>query len=85
MNIPLKNIRYDKLHYITLWANNHQLITEKDKKPVDADGSQTYTDEKLSEIIDQSLQIMDTDLDGYVSFPEFVKTQQDMKNTADAS
>lgn len=26
---------------------------------------------------------MDTDLDGYVSFPEFVKTQNDMKqNTA---
>lgn len=57
----------------------HQPITEKDNKPVDADGSETYTDEKLSEIIDQSLKIMDTDHDGYVSFPEFVKVQQDMK------
>lgn len=53
---------------------------EKDNKPVDADGSHSYTDEKLSEIIDQSLKIMDADSDGYVSFPEFVKTQQDMKN-----
>lgn len=58
-------------------------ITEKDNKPVDADGSQTYTDEKLIEIIDQSLKIMDTDFDGYVSFPEFVKTQEDMKTNAD--
>lgn len=58
-------------------------ITEKDNKPVDADGSQTYTDEKLIEIIDQSLKIMDTNFDGFVSFPEFVKTQQDMKNTVD--
>lgn len=57
-------------------------FTEKDNKPVDSDGSQTYTDEKLSEIIDQSLSIMDADLDGYVSFPEFVKTQQDMKQSA---
>ncbi|XP_055323556.1 nuclear transcription factor Y subunit beta isoform X7 [Sitodiplosis mosellana] len=56
---------------------------EKDNKPVDADGSDTYTDEKLSEIIDQSLKIMDSDYDGYVSFPEFVKTQQDMKHNAD--
>lgn len=60
-----------------------QSITEKDNKPVDADGSQTYTDEKLIEIIDQSLKIMDTDFDGYVSFPEFVKTQEDMKTNAD--
>lgn len=60
-------------------------ITEKDNKPVDADGSQTYTDEKLIEIIDQSLKIMDTNFDGFVSFPEFVKTQQDMKNTVDHS
>lgn len=57
----------------------HAPITEKDNKPVDDEGSHTYTDEKLSEIIDQSLKIMDTDLDGYVSFPEFVKTQNDMK------
>lgn len=56
-------------------------ILEKDNKPVDTDGSDTYTDEKLSEIIDQSLKIMDTNNDGYVSFPEFVKTQQDMKNS----
>lgn len=60
-------------------------ITEKDNKPVDEEGSQTYTDEKLIEIIDQSLKIMDTDYDGYVSFPEFVKTQQDMKNQADSA
>lgn len=26
---------------------------------------------------------MDTDHDGYVSFPEFVKTQQDMKNNVE--
>lgn len=56
---------------------------EKDNKPVDEDGSHTYTDEKLIEIIDQSLKIMDTDHDGYVSFPEFVKTQQDMKNNVE--
>lgn len=62
---------------------NTSSITEKDNKPVDEEGSQTYTDEKLIEIIDQSLKIMDTDYDGYVSFPEFVKTQQDMKNQAD--
>lgn len=60
-------------------------IPEKDNKPVDAEGSHTYTDEKLIEIIDQSLKIMDTDFDGYVSFPEFVKTQQDMKHGADQS
>ncbi|XP_031617653.1 nuclear transcription factor Y subunit beta isoform X4 [Contarinia nasturtii] len=52
---------------------------EKDNAPGVEDGSSTYTDEKLSEIIDQSLKIMDTNNDGYVSFPEFVKTQQDMK------
>lgn len=51
----------------------------KDNKPVDADGSQVYTDEKLSEIIDHSIRIMDTDFDGYVSFPEFVQTQENMK------
>lgn len=65
------------------WFCVSEPIPEKDNKPVDADGSHTYTDEKLSEIIDQSLKIMDTDYDGYVSFPEFVKTQQDMKNNAD--
>lgn len=54
-------------------------FAEKDPKPVDADGSPVYTDEKLSEIIDHSIQIMDTDFDGYVSFPEFVKTQETMK------
>lgn len=35
------------------------------------------------EIIDQSLKIMDTDYDGFVSFPEFIKTQQAMKSNVD--
>lgn len=54
-------------------------IPDKADVPIDNQGAQSYTDEKLIEIIDQSLDIMDKDLDGYVSFPEFVAVQDSMK------
>lgn len=59
-------------------------FTDKNDKPVDESGDQTYTDEKLIDIIDQSLAIMDKDNDGCVSFPEFIQTQEDMKRASNA-
>lgn len=55
-------------------------ITEKADVPAEGthDG-RSYSDEKLIEIIDQSLEMMDKDYDGYVSFPEFVATQESLR------
>lgn len=60
-------------------THNNNNITDKADVPIEDQDGRSYSDEKLIEIIDQSLQIMDKDLDGYVSFPEFVSTQESLK------
>lgn len=69
------NILRTRTYEITSITN----ITDKAGVPIDDQDGKSYSDEKLIELIDQSLQIMDTDLDGFVSFPEFVSAQASMK------
>lgn len=73
--IPFK-VRANNTHWT---QNTQQIITDKADVPIEDQDGRSYSDEKLIEIIDQSLQIMDKDLDGYVSFPEFVSTQESLK------
>lgn len=61
--------------------HKHTNLTDKADVPIDDQDGKSYSDEKLIEIIDQSLQIMDKNNDGYVSFPEFVSTQESLKQS----
>lgn len=69
-----------KIHRNECTTNTN--ITDKDEVPDGDLADGTYSDEKLIQIIDQSLEYMDKDRDGYISFPEFVSVQEAMKKSS---
>lgn len=76
---------FDKKHQNHKNEKNQKQITDKSGEPVDDHHGQIYSDEKLIEIIDQSLDIMDTNSDGYVSYSEFITAQESLRKRPDAN